>query len=94
MTVNAYYLNTLVRVKASFTDASTGLAADPTTVTLTVTDPKGTVSTPPAVKDSTGNYHADLTPTVWGDWSYAFAGSGAVVASGQHRFFIEPPSGV
>lgn len=93
MTVNAYYLNTLVRLSASFTD-STGLPTDPTSVTVTVTDPNGSVSNPPSVKDSSGHYHADVTPTVWGDWEYAFAGAGAVVASGQHRFFVEPPAGV
>ena len=66
-----------------------GAATDPTAVTVTVTDPKGVVTTPAAVKDFVGNYHVNVTPTVSGTWSYLFTGTGAVIAAGQGQFYVE-----
>lgn len=87
--MNAYYQNNLLRMMVAFTLASDGTAADPTSVSCVVTDPRGVTTTPAVVKDSTGNYHADVIPTVAGRWYYTFAGTGAVVAQGGNYFFVE-----
>lgn len=88
--MNNYNQNTLVRCAVAFTAASDGSAADPTAVTVTVTDPNGASTSPTAVKDGVGLYHADVIPTVQGIWTYGFRGTGAVVAYGEGQFFAEP----
>lgn len=88
--MNNYNQNTLVRCSVTFTDASNGVAADPTAVTVAVTDPNGASTAPAAVKDGVGLYHVDVTPTVQGIWTYGFTGTGAVVAYGEGQFFAEP----
>ena len=57
--------------------ASVATAADPTAVTLAIKDPAGAKTAPSPVKDSVGNYHYDYTPTLPGQYGYAFAGTGA-----------------
>ena len=72
-----------------------GTAGDPTTVTLKVKDPTGTVTTytyagAQVVKDSTGNYHYDLTPAIAGKWYYEWVGTGAVPAQSESYFVVVP----
>ena len=87
--VNAFYPNSTVRLAANFT--ANGVAADPTTVTCTVTDPDGGSYQATVVKDAVGAYHADYIPAaITGIWTYTFTGSGAVVATTQDLFFVEP----
>lgn len=81
-----YQLGSLVRLTNTFRDVA-GALADPTTVTITITNPAGTVTTPTAVKDSTGIYYVDLTANVAGTWTYVWAGTGAVVATDTGYFF-------
>lgn len=74
--------------------ALVGTAADPTTVTLKVKDPSGAVTTySSTTKDSTGNYHQDITPAIAGTWFYQWTGTGTVVAESE-GFFIVTPSQV
>ena len=70
--------------------ASVATAADPTAVTLAIKDPAGAKTAPSPVKDSVGNYHYDYTPTLPGQYGYAFAGTGAVVAQVEGTFFVTP----
>lgn len=73
----------LIRLTASFTDLA-GAPADPTTVRLRVRANGAAEAIAPNVKDSVGNYHADvLVP-----WSapayrlhYRWEGTGAIVAA-------------
>lgn len=89
MALNNYYTGNIIRVSAAFTVS--GVATDPTTVTLSVKDPTGTVNTPAPVKDSTGNYHADIAVgTIVGSWYYRFSGTGACVAAAETEFVILP----
>lgn len=53
-----------------------GTPTDPTTVTLTVTDPTGTQTTPSTTHVSTGTYTALVTCTVVGTWGYLWEGTG------------------
>lgn len=87
--MNSYNLNTLVRLSVSFKDTN-GVLIDPTTVTVSILDPTEASVAATVVKDSVGTYHADVTPALFGVWDYTFAGTGAVVATGQASFFVEP----
>ncbi len=87
--MNSYPANTTIRLSVVFKD-SNGTATDPTTVTATVLDPTEASTNPTVVKDSVGDYHADLTPSVAGEWDYTFAGTGSLVASASASFFIQP----
>lgn len=87
-----YALNALVRLSNTFRSVA-GAVADPTTVSLTVTAPGGTVTTytyaaAEITKDSTGVYHKDLTANETGVWLYTWAGAGAVVATDAERFIV------
>lgn len=71
--------NELATVSSTFEVAS--VPADPTTVSLTVTDPTGAQTTyaynpGSIVRDGTGQYHQDVPTTVVGVWSYEWAGTG------------------
>lgn len=71
--------------------ALVGTAADPTAVTLVVKDPTGTKTTySSTTKDSTGNYHQDLTPAIAGTWYYAWQGTGTVVVQAEGFFVVVP----
>jgi hypothetical protein len=68
-----------------------GALTDPTTVTLTVRRPDGTVDTPTAVKDSTGTYHADYTSTTQaGAYVWRWSGTGALIADSEGTFMVLP----
>ncbi len=74
----------LVTLKSRFANTA-GVLTNPTTVTLTVTDPAGTVTTltsPNAalINASTGVWTSDLTVNLKGTWTYRWAGTGAIVA--------------
>ena len=84
---NTYDVGDVVRVSAAFTNAS-DVAADPTTVKLYYRDPSdGTITEleygqdAEIVKESTGNYYADLEPDAAGVWFYKWEGSGSVTAT-------------
>jgi len=53
-----------------------GVPTDPTTVTLTVTDPTGAVTTPSATHSGTGTYTANVACTLDGIWQYKWDGTG------------------
>lgn len=80
------------RVSVAFTNLA-GAAADPTAVLLYVKKPGVGYTTytygvdVSVVKDSTGNYHADLTLDTVGMWLFEWAGTGVVTANegGQFR---------
>lgn len=74
-----YTIGSIVHLTATFTDAS-GALVNPTTVTVAITDPAGTVTTPSAVNDSTGKYHYDYTTTLAGQFQFYFIGTGTNAA--------------
>jgi hypothetical protein len=88
------YRGTIATAHAIFSPVSSlvGTTLDPTTITLKVKDPNGTTTTYSSpTKDSQGNYHQDVTPTVSGTWWYAWGGTGAVVAQSENYFIVTPP---
>ena len=84
---NVYDIGDAVRISAAFTNTS-DVATDPTTITLNYRDPSdGSITTlvygvdGEVVKESTGNYYADLEPDAAGVWFYKWEGSGSVTAT-------------
>ena len=53
-----------------------GVPTDPTTVTLTITDPTGAQTTPSPTHVSTGTYTANVACTLTGIWTYLWEGTG------------------
>lgn len=60
------------------------------TLTLTVTDPAGTVTTPAVTSPSTGVYTANVPANLAGDWLYVWAATGAATAVQPGQFTVEP----
>lgn len=88
---NEYQIDTEVQLLGTFANATTGAPADPTTVTLYLEDPSGTVTTPTSIiKVSVGNYAYAFTPSGPGWWTYKWQGVGAVVATSKDtKFFVK-----
>ena len=91
--MNRYILGNSIRMSAAFTNG--GAATDPTGITFKIRSPmNGTITSytygtdAALVKDSTGNYHVDHTPTAAGSHYYRFAGTGAVIAADEGEFEI------
>lgn len=54
-----------------------GVGTNPTSVTLTITSPSGTVTTPSTTSAGSGVYTADITCDEAGIWQYVWVGTGA-----------------
>ena len=84
---NRYDKGDVVRLSGAFT--SGGSAIDPTTVAIKVKDPSGVIQTftygteASVVKDSTGNYHYDLTTSMVGQYWYRWESTGTGAAAGE-----------
>ena len=93
-----YDVGDTVRASVVFRNISTGAAADPTTITVTIVPPYGTPVTytyggGQIVKDSTGNYHTDLVITTAGRWWVTWTGTGAITASTDTNFLVNAGAG-
>lgn len=95
MTISVYQKGDLARITGNFKNAA-GADADPTTVTFKYTNPAGTITTliyltdAALVKDSTGNYHVDVSINAAGMWYYRWQGTGAVETAQEGEFCVEP----
>lgn len=100
---NEYAFGQSVRLTAAFLNAA-GAAADPTTISVKYGP--ALVNPPPdptaitlvyltdaaVIRDSTGNYHADILPAVAGNYVYQWIGTGTVAAVNLPRHFRVVPS--
>lgn len=95
--LNSYVYQTEVRLTSAF--SVNGIATDPTTVTLKIKKPDGTVVTftyPASIaKDSVGNYHYDyMPPTIAADpsaigkYTWRWDGTGTVKAADEGSFKV------
>ena len=90
----AYTVGDIAVVAVIFYDSS-GVPADPTTVTLRVSRQSNTVIQYiylidlELVKDSVGNYHANLNLTTAGLWCFRWIGTGAVQTAVQEYFWVD-----
>jgi hypothetical protein len=89
--VNEYVLQTEVRLT---TIAKVGTVnTDPTTVTLRIRRPDGTVevftyAAAQITKDATGSFFKDYTPPAIGRYSYRWEGTGTVKAADEGQFKV------
>lgn len=96
----AYDLGDVVRVSVAFSTVATGVALDPTAVYLSVKDPDGNITLyqygvdSEIVKDSTGNYHADIDVDTYGQWYYRWYSTGAGKAADEGSFYVDPAEAV
>jgi len=95
--MNAYDIGDSVRLTLVCANSSS-VAIDPTALTLVVKPGDGTATTytygtgATIVKDSTGNYHADVTVTAHsgGIWYYKWTATGSYVGMAQSSFGVRP----
>jgi hypothetical protein len=92
--MNTYQVETLLQLNVTFYDVSLNLPADPTTVALFIEDPNGNVTevaTNLIVRTGVGTYYSDFLPTMPGEWTYKWQGSGSsvIATSKDTRFFIQ-----
>lgn len=78
-------------VRLSLALTVSGVATDPSVVSLVVLAPTGTSTTytiPPIVRDSTGAYHYDLAVSAAGQWFYRWTSTGTAAASEESSFLV------
>lgn len=91
--VNTYQVDTLIRLTGAFTLADNVTPADPTTVTIWMQAPDGTVqSTASVVRDGVGLYHYDFTVTEIGPYIYKWQGQGALEITSPDTYFNVAPT--
>ena len=87
----SYNIGDLLRLKATFTSI-TGTNVDPTSITLKVKNPAGSVTTytyPTHItKDSTGVYYYNYAVAASGTHYYNWAGTGAFQAADENSFTV------
>jgi len=91
--MNTYDIGDVARVEVTGINVG-GVPTDPTTLTLSVQPPSGTPTSytygvgTTIVKDAIGEYHALLTPSVAGRWTYNWRGTGAAAFAESGTFYI------
>jgi hypothetical protein len=89
-----YDVGDLVRCSATFTDQD-DTAVDPTGIAFKVKTPAGVTTTytygtdAALVRDSTGNYHVDVSMTAAGLWPYRWASTGTGQAAAEGQLLVE-----
>ena len=69
-----------------------GVPTDASTVTLTITDPTGVVTTPATTHPQTGTYTATVACTVIGTWNYLWEGTGTAADAVAGTFTVTDPA--
>ena len=84
--IQTYDIGDTVRFTAAFTNAADA-ADDPSTVTLKIREPDSTetsyvyLTDAEVVRDSEGNFHADLVVDASGSWYWRWVGTGDVATA-------------
>ena len=87
---NTYDKGDTINLNARFYN-KLGQLADPTSVTLKIRNPHGTITTPSPTHDGTGLYSFDLITALsdlTGRWEYRFEGTGAVTSAEERVFYL------
>ncbi len=85
--MNKFDIGDQVRLSVVITN-NAGTVTDPTTVTCTLRKPDALSSTLSVTKDSTGNYHADVTIDQQGEWDYRWLGTGSLIVAEEGAFYV------
>lgn len=91
MAINSYVRGTEITCCGEFRDSDEQLA-NPTTVTVEISDPDGNKTSYAPTNIETGVYQYKFTPDRTGSWFYRFVGTGAVKAAGRKWFGITEDS--
>ena len=88
--MNTFSLGSRIRLSANFKDLNNA-DIDPTTVTLLIKKPDGTIQTEsntPA-KDAVGKYHFDITLSQVGDYFYRYECDGTAIAQAERKIVVQ-----
>lgn len=94
--MNTYDVGDKVRIACKFTDVD-DVETNPTVTVFKFTDPSGNTITytydtdDELERDSTGNFHVDITIDEPGTWYYRWIGTGTVVAAEEGSFYVREP---
>ena len=85
-----------VRLSCAFTNDGT-TPTDPTALTLKVKTPDGVTATytyagGDITKDSSGNFHKDVSASQYGHWYYRWEATGAVEQATEGEFWVAKPT--
>ena len=91
MVTSAFDIGDLKTLSVTFTNIA-GANTDPTSVTLTIKEPDGTITTKivesgGVIKDSTGKYHFDFAITKAGRHIVNWLGAGTVAEATETEFY-------
>lgn len=72
-----------------------GTLTDPSTISLSIMDPAGAVTTytygaAQITKDSTGVFSKNISLTTEGNWKWRWVGTGTVVAAEEGEVYVKP----
>lgn len=89
-----YNIGDKVRLQGTLED-SAGVEVDPSTVTVKVRTPGGTISTytyagSTVTRSALGVYYTDFTPSEAGTYYYLFQSTGTGQAAGEATFDVSP----
>jgi len=94
--VNEYDVGDLVRVDGEF--RISGTLTDPSTLTVWLKRPNGTVITyvygtdVQLIRDSQGKFHFDESVTLSGKYTYKWKSTGTAQAAEEGIFYVKTPS--
>jgi hypothetical protein len=93
MTIDVLHVGDLYRIEADFTNIS-GVAVDPSTVSLKVMDPSGNVdeytySGGSVSTDGTGSYYKDVSLDEAGDWRAWWSSTGTGQGAEPVQWVVE-----
>lgn len=93
MAATSFDVGDVVRLAGNFQNQS-GTDVDPGVVTVKVKNPIGAVTAyvygtdAEVIRDSAGNYHADIAADKEGVWFYRWEGSGVNKGAGEDSFTV------
>lgn len=96
--INRYLIGNTTHISVAFTDASTNLYTDPTTVTLTVEDPAGVKTAyvygvaVGLVRTALGQYYMNIPLAIAGMWRFRWDGGGVLPTAGETALSVAASS--
>ncbi len=92
MAGNIYSVGQIIRLSVAITQSGSGV--DPAALSLIIKDPTGTETTftyasAQIQKDSTGNYHYDVTASYAGTYQLRWLGTGSAAGAQQDSFIVQ-----
>ena len=90
MITTQYFPGSSIYLTATFTDPVSGILVDPTTVTIKIQAPDGTLAAPSATRLTVGEYRATYVPAVSGTFTQRWEGVGSYPQVSEAQFVVLP----